>query len=197
MSIEEDIVMFKEGKVELVDTRSFEEYMESHIPESALATFYERRWPDDIASYAKNAGRKLVFLALNPEISEKISSSLRSRGVEPQIYIYKDFLEKGKFKVAHATNLTPDQYLEQRDQWNVIDVRDPYEWATGHIEEAILMPMNDIIAKYETLDKSKRYAIVCEHGNRSMYITMFLSDRGFNVANIDGGMSELRPRGIF
>ncbi len=195
MSIQDDTKSFKKNETELVDTRTFEEYMDSHIPNSALATFYEKRWPDDIAEYARNSKKKMVFLAANEAYANKIRGTLATKGIDPIIYLYSDFLREGEFTESHAKNLTPEQYFEQRDEWKVIDVREPFEWASGHIEDAILMPMNELFQNYKSLERNDKYALVCEHGNRSMYSTMFLADRGFNVANIDGGMNELRSRG--
>ena len=195
MNIKEDIRMFKNNEIELVDTRTFEEYMDSHISESALATFYEKRWPEDMAEYIKNSRKRFVFLTSNENYSKKVRESLSTRGIDATIYLYSDFLKEGRFVETHAKNLTPDQFMEERDEWKVIDVREPYEWSSGHIEDAILMPMNELFQNYKNLQQNEKYVLVCEHGNRSMYSTMFLADRGYNVANIEGGMNELRSRG--
>jgi rhodanese-related sulfurtransferase len=31
----------------------------------------------------------------------------------------------------------PREVYEQRGQWEILDVREPYEWEAGHIEEAV------------------------------------------------------------
>jgi rhodanese-related sulfurtransferase len=40
----------------------------------------------------------------------------------------------------------PREVYEQRGQWEILDVREPYEWETGHIEEAVHIPLGEVMA---------------------------------------------------
>lgn len=78
--------------------------------------------------------------------------------------------------------------LEQGNQLNVIDVREPGEVTQGKIPTAINMPLGLLEYRMNELDKSKEYIIVCHAGGRSSQATLFLESQGYNVINMTGGM---------
>lgn len=84
-----------------------------------------------------------------------------------------------------------DEFLRLKNT-NVIDVREPEEHASGHIEGALLMPLNTLPSEITILDKNKTYHIVCHSGGRSSIASQFLSQNGFDVVNVMGGMSAYR-----
>ena len=72
--------------------------------------------------------------------------------------------------------------------WVVLDVREPYEWAAGHIEGAIHIPLGDLPARVGELDPHDRTVVVCHVGARSARATAWLHQQGHDVANLAGGM---------
>lgn len=88
--------------------------------------------------------------------------------------------------------ITPQQYAELRASDHppaLIDVREPWEYAIAHLDEAKLLPLGQIYEWAPTLDKEADYVIVCHHGQRSATACQFLSNMGFkHVANLSGGM---------
>lgn len=40
----------------------------------------------------------------------------------------------------------PREVYEQRGQCQILDVREPYEWEAGHIEEAVHIPLGEVMA---------------------------------------------------
>ncbi|MDP4146417.1 MAG: rhodanese-like domain-containing protein [Bacillota bacterium] len=76
---------------------------------------------------------------------------------------------------------------------NLIDIREPYEYKSGHLPTAKNIPMNNIIAEPEKyLDKSKEYHIICQSGGRSSRACGILKERGFNIVNVSGGTGGYR-----
>lgn len=69
----------------------------------------------------------------------------------------------------------------------VIDVREPHEWAQGHIDHATLVPLATVPGNIELFDGDPTY-IVCRSGNRSGQACEFLGAQGRNVVNVAGGM---------
>ena len=72
----------------------------------------------------------------------------------------------------------------------VLDVRTPAEFASGHIEGAVNIDVQegfqDAIA---SLDKTKTYAVYCHSGNRSALASQQMADAGFtSIYNLDGGI---------
>ena len=72
--------------------------------------------------------------------------------------------------------------------WVVLDVREPFEWADGHIEGAILIPLGDLPARVRELDPQAHTLVVCHVGARSASATAWLRNQGHDVANLAGGM---------
>ena len=73
----------------------------------------------------------------------------------------------------------------------LLDVREPWEYQTCHIEGALLMPMQSIPDNYEKLNVDDETSIVCicHHGGRSLRVAAFLHSNGFSrVLNLAGGM---------
>lgn len=72
--------------------------------------------------------------------------------------------------------------------WLVLDVREPHEWAAGHIEGAVHIPLGELPWRVDELDPQERTLVVCHVGARSAQATAWLHQRGHDVANLAGGM---------
>ncbi len=72
---------------------------------------------------------------------------------------------------------------------SLIDVREPYECAIGTIQGSTNIPMNTIPQYLENISKEGPLLIYCHHGGRSMQVTHFLRQNGFeNAINVGGGI---------
>ncbi len=92
--------------------------------------------------------------------------------------------------------LTVEQVKELLDRGEValLDVREPDEWAEGHIAGATWIPLGDLDTRYAELDPSKHWVAYCHVGSRSAYAATFLQDAGLNVANMVGGIAAWERR---
>ena len=72
----------------------------------------------------------------------------------------------------------------------LIDVREPWEFATAHIEGSVLMPMGEVpVRAHQELDPEERLVVLCHHGIRSMNVTVWLRNQGFEqVQSLRGGI---------
>jgi rhodanese-related sulfurtransferase len=72
----------------------------------------------------------------------------------------------------------------------LIDVREPWEFATTKIKGSIPIPMNELPSRAgQELDPGERLVIVCHHGVRSMNVTAWLRNLGFEKAqSLQGGI---------
>jgi rhodanese-related sulfurtransferase len=72
----------------------------------------------------------------------------------------------------------------------LIDVREPWEFATARIEGSLAMPMGDVAGRaHQELDPDERLVVVCHHGMRSMNVTAWLRGQGFEQAqSLRGGI---------
>ena len=82
----------------------------------------------------------------------------------------------------------------------IVDVREPWEFATARIEGSLEMPMGDVPARAnQELDPDERIVVVCHHGIRSMNVTVWLRQQGFEQAQslrggIDAWSAEVDPK---
>lgn len=78
---------------------------------------------------------------------------------------------------------------------NLIDIREPYEYKSGHLPTAKNIPMDTILEQPERyLDRSKEYYIVCHSGSRSSMTCRVLKENSFNIVNVAGGTGRYRGR---
>ena len=84
------------------------------------------------------------------------------------------------------------EYLDTCDQRPfLLDVRQPWEYATCKIENSVLVPMSTIPAEIESLDINRETVVICHHGIRSRSVGRYLEQAGFNnIINLSGGMAQ-------
>lgn len=70
----------------------------------------------------------------------------------------------------------------------ILDVREDHEWAEGHIEGAVHIPLGELQARVGELDPSAKTIVVCHMGGRSSRATAWLHAQGHAVTNLEGGM---------
>lgn len=92
-------------------------------------------------------------------------------------------------------NRTPNVSIMEIDSLlgkiNLIDVREPYECATGILDTAKNIPVNVLLMAPENfLKKSETYHIVCHSGSRSGQACAILAGAGYDVVNVVGGMGR-------
>ncbi|MBK2402667.1 rhodanese-like domain-containing protein [Erysipelothrix sp. strain 2 (EsS2-6-Brazil)] len=91
----------------------------------------------------------------------------------------------------YKTIMTPEleSQLGRKVPLNIIDVRDEWEYESGHIDGAINIPLGELNRHYTNLSKEITYHIICLTGHRSQEASRFLADKGYHVVNVMGGMS--------
>jgi rhodanese-related sulfurtransferase len=80
--------------------------------------------------------------------------------------------------------------LLAHNQARLIDVRELWEFQTAHVDGSILMPMGDVPSRaHQELDPDERLVVLCHHGQRSLNVTAWLRNQGFeNVQSLRGGI---------
>ncbi|MFC5730406.1 MULTISPECIES: rhodanese-like domain-containing protein [Nocardioides] len=72
----------------------------------------------------------------------------------------------------------------------VLDVREVDEWAAGHIEGAVHIPLGELPARLgEFVElEAPQTLIVCKAGGRSARAVAYLAQQGYDVVNLADGM---------
>ncbi|MCL6442666.1 MAG: sulfurtransferase TusA family protein [Alicyclobacillus sp.] len=109
-------------------------------------------------------------------------------------YIRKADPDEVKPETKHPFVITNDALAERLDSAPLIlDVREPMEYAFGHIPGAKLVPLGTLEDEIEVLKEhaNKEVFVVCRTGHRSDVACQILTEHGFqNVKNVTPGMSE-------
>lgn len=73
----------------------------------------------------------------------------------------------------------------------LVDVREPWEFATARVDNSLHMPMGEVPARaHQELDPDERLVVLCHHGMRSMNVAVWLRNQGFEQAqSVRGGIN--------
>lgn len=105
----------------------------------------------------------------------------------------------GLFANKNITQFDPQQLLERKKTSPkpfILDVREPEEYRSGHIEDAVLIPLGELNEKISHLPKGKDIICVCQSGSRSSVAANRLAKAGYQVGNLKGGMSRWLYAGL-
>ena len=93
---------------------------------------------------------------------------------------------------AEVQELTPVELaakLQRGDDFDLIDVREPHEWAIARIPGARLIPLGAVADAIATLNPAREIVVHCKMGGRSAKAVRQLQAAGFaRVRNLAGGI---------
>lgn len=95
--------------------------------------------------------------------------------------ISKQMIKAVSAKVARTMMETGYQFIDVR-------YREEYEY--NHIPGAMLIPLFELRQTVPQLDREKRYIIYCQSGSRSSVAALRLTQAGFDVQTLEGGIRE-------
>lgn len=86
-------------------------------------------------------------------------------------------------EAARLLEAHPGDYL-------LLDVREHVELSMASLGDALHIPMGEIPARLDELDRHKTIICMCKVGGRSAQVGHYLSQQGFeNVINMAGGIN--------
>jgi len=78
----------------------------------------------------------------------------------------------------------------------IIDVREHYEYISGHVPGAEHIPMHTVPLRLDDIPKDRPVYLLCESGARSWQAAAFLDRHGIQAYNVNGGTSAWRASGL-
>jgi len=80
--------------------------------------------------------------------------------------------------------------LKRGDNFTLLDVRELWEIEKAHIDGSRNIPMGDVPSRaHQELDPDEHIIVVCHHGVRSLSVTNWLRQQGFEkVQSMRGGI---------
>ena len=79
--------------------------------------------------------------------------------------------------------------LYQNGQLSLVDVREVDEFEALHLEGAHNLPLSQLADSHDHLDKDQLHYVICKAGMRSARACQFLAEQGYEVVNVQGGMT--------
>jgi len=134
----------------------------------------------DIQGWAKNTGHQYL-------------------GTLQENDVYRHFIRKAdphelkeEEKYPHTvTNQELQTKLENRENPVILDVREPAEYAFGHIPGAVSIPLGELEERSNELNPQDEIYVICRTGNRSDMACHLLKEKGFTkLKNILPGMTQ-------
>lgn len=91
--------------------------------------------------------------------------------------------------------ITVEAFAQQRRQNKaplLLDVRESWEFDLASLPDSVLMPMGEVPSRaHQELDPDQPIVVLCHHGARSLSVTMWLRDQGFDhVQSLAGGIDQ-------
>lgn len=177
----------------VVDVRTSEEYAEGHLVNAINIPFdnFESRI-NDMESYKD---KTVLLYCRTGNRSEKAAKILAENGFK-DAQNATEGVEEYEYKLVKYNNITAqeaEKIMNENKEVVVLDVRKANEFADGHLENAINIPLEDVESKISELkdSKDKDVLVYCRVGRRSAEAAEILEKNGFTKAeNIVDGVSE-------
>jgi glyoxylase-like metal-dependent hydrolase (beta-lactamase superfamily II)/rhodanese-related sulfurtransferase len=175
----------------LVDGRTPEEFALGHLV-GAINVGLGGRYAEFAGSIVPSDVDIVVFVDDGYELEAK--NRLARIGFDRVIGYVADaqrVLVEHPDRVARASRMTARGFDEQRRDiadLQLVDVRNPGEYAGGTIGDAVNIPVGQLPARLDELDASRPTVVFCAGGYRSSVAASLLRQRGFHdVSDVIGG----------
>ncbi|WP_276203549.1 sulfurtransferase TusA family protein [Paenibacillus fonticola] len=134
----------------------------------------------DIQGWAKNTGHQyLGTIEENSVLRHYLRKSRPDEVKAEQKYPYVASNEDLQVKIA------------AKDAITILDVREPAEYAFGHIPGARSIPLGELEQRADELNPDEEIYVVCRTGSRSDLACQLLANKGFKqVKNVTQGMTD-------
>ena len=186
----------------VLDLRDPATYGEAHVP-GALNVWIESPQFAERVAWFVPADARLFVISQGPTDLDRALKALTRVGVDA----IEGFLERGMLEWKAAglplqtvPQITPyelSEWLDERHDVVVVDVREPSEWREGHVESALHLPMLEAVRRLAELPADRPKAVMCAGGLRSSTVISALERHGVgNCLNVTGGMTAWLKAGL-
>jgi glyoxylase-like metal-dependent hydrolase (beta-lactamase superfamily II)/rhodanese-related sulfurtransferase len=182
----------QQAGVTVLDTRAATPYASGHVPGSV-----EIGLSGQFASWAGSIlglDRELILVADDDAAAQEARVRLARVGIEKVQGYLADGIHgwaRAGLPLAEMDQVTVSDLqaeMGSRQDVCIVDVRRPGEWEQGHVEGALLHPLDRLPGELETLDRNRTLTVHCKSGYRSMIACSLLEGAGFrHVRNLLGG----------
>ena len=181
----------------ILDVRSKEQFSNSFIPGSIFigldGTF--AMW---VGALIKDLNQPIVLICPEGKESEAVTRLARVGYDNTQGYLKGGF-ETWKNAGRNCDNIdaVSAQKLAELYPQTIVDVRKPGEYEAGHVENAVLYPLDFINEHLHELDKNKHLYLHCKSGYRSVIAISLLKREGYTkLTDVIGGWGDIEKTNL-
>ena len=182
----------------VLDTRSAMEYASGHIPRSIQIGL-----GGQFASWAGallGLDRELILVAEDRKTAEEARMRLARVGIERVAGVLDGGIAgwaAAGLPLAMMRQITVQDLHEAYGEFQIVDVRRPAEWKSGHIVGAELHPLDSLGDAAARLDRSRPAAVHCKSGYRSAIACSVMEAAGIpDPVNVIGGFDAWTAAGF-
>jgi len=200
-----DAIPYFQRGAALLDLRPKEDYVALHVPGSVHLPADEQL--SNKIGFVLSPNTPVVLLLDQPEDWERAVYSLARVGYDNLVGYLSGGLPaweaaglpvtSGDVQDVSAAELDDLIRNGNGSRPVIVDVREPWEFAQGHIPEALSIPLGQLNTQLAQLDASQPVAVVCASGNRSQSAAALLGQKGFKkIYNLQNGMYGWQSAGL-
>ena len=185
----------------LVDARDPRAFGAGHIAGSLNVWIDAPQFAERVSWFVP-AGATLVVLVETESDTGRAAPALAGVGLDDiaGFVIGTAAVRDSGLPMGTLTNVTARELTDRRAQdvrLVVLDVREPAEWADGHMPDARHIPMRQVLERITEIPRDRTVAITCAGGARSSVVGSMLLARGFtDILNVWGGMTGWTQAGL-
>ncbi|MXS70482.1 MBL fold metallo-hydrolase [Flavobacteriaceae bacterium W22] len=188
LSKEEFLKAYQSG-VKIIDTRNKVDFADGFIPNSINIQGNNSfsTWMGWIVNYSEP-----FILVAQEEQMEDLTRKLMRIGMDQMIGYIDDVKNLDlELQTADIINIEDFKSYLNRDDIQVVDVRNKTEYDAGRIENAENVFVGTLVDNLDKISREKPIVIHCQSGDRAAIAYSVLKKNGFEkVKNFSGGMKE-------
>ncbi|MCC6801991.1 MAG: MBL fold metallo-hydrolase [Anaerolineae bacterium] len=204
LTVQASIPYFRHGAA-LLDTRSKAEFKAKHIPGAVHVEADDQL--SNRVGFVLPPDVPIVLMLTGAQDYRRVVYSLARIGYDEVVGYLVDSLETWEALGLPTTSgdvrdIDPmelnDLLADGSDKKPlVIDVRESWEYAGGHVPGAKLISLGEFASRVDELDPSQPIAVICASGSRSQSAAALLGQKGFEtVYNVVGGTFYWMQQGL-
>ena len=186
------------GEAVLIDIRAPADFATGHAAGS-LSVPFSRRGLDRRVQAVLRPGASAVLVAPDEATAQAAAAQLEDTGVPLRGRLEGGFAawRDAGFPCSSLPEIAVEELPRLAAGSTVVDVREPMEWATGHVPGALLVPLGELRGSLLSIPKHRPVITICEAGVRSCTAASLLASAGFTeVAHVPAGSSGYRASGL-
>ncbi len=192
LSVSEFEVIAEETKAVIIDTRKEEDFTKGFIPNSIFIGI-DGSFATWVGTILKDVTTPIIYIA---DEGREIEIAIRMAriGFDNNLGYLKGGIEawKAAGKSLEKIESVSPEYLAEKDDVAILDVRKASEYGSQHVLNAENTPLDYVDNQLAKIDKDKTYYVHCAGGYRSVIFASILKSKGYNnLINVEQGFKGI------